>query len=154
VALTAHAGEGEREKCLSCGMDDYLAKPITRTALEQMLRRFLALKEGLFDRRLALEQLDGDEELLQELLALFLDEAPKRLAALEAGRRLGEPDQVREAAHALKGMAAQIGAAGLKDQAASIERKAKAGEIDSAAIQGLAQTLSKLLASLQEEVHG
>jgi PAS domain S-box-containing protein len=154
VALTAHAGEGEREKCLSCGMDDYLAKPITRTALEQMLRRFLALKERLFDRRLALEQLDGDEELLQELLALFLDEAPKRLAALEAGRRLGEPDQVREAAHALKGMAAQIGAAGLKDQAASIERKAKAGEIDSAAIQSLAQTLSKLLASLQEEVHG
>ncbi len=150
VALTAHAGEGEREKCLSCGMDDYLAKPITRQALEQMLMRFLELKESLFDRRLALQQLEGDEELLQELLALFLDEAPKRLAALEEGRRLGELEQVREAAHALKGMAGQIGALTLKDQAASIERKAKAGEIDCAGI----QTLSKLLASLQEEIHG
>lgn len=163
VALTAHAGEGEREKCLSCGMDEYLAKPISRQALEQMLVRFLGPPKGalvgaplLFDRNLALQNLDGDEELLAELIALFLEEAPKRLAALEEAQRRGDLTALKEAAHTLKGMAAQIGAVRLKEQAAGLEQIAKQGTGDPSGehTQRLAQTLHELLPLLKERACG
>ncbi len=41
IAMTANAMVGDREKCLSCGMDDYMSKPLNRSMIEQMLRKWL-----------------------------------------------------------------------------------------------------------------
>jgi CheY-like chemotaxis protein len=41
IAVTANAMEGDRERCLSAGMDDYLAKPVTMAALDEALRKWL-----------------------------------------------------------------------------------------------------------------
>ena len=43
VAMTANAAEGDRERCLGAGMDDYLPKPIAREALAALLRHYLPL---------------------------------------------------------------------------------------------------------------
>ena len=45
VAMTANAMAGDRERCLAAGMDDYISKPLDRTALEQILRRWLPATE-------------------------------------------------------------------------------------------------------------
>ena len=44
VAMTAHAMKGDRERCLDCGMDDYVAKPIQRKELDEVLARMDAIR--------------------------------------------------------------------------------------------------------------
>jgi CheY-like chemotaxis protein len=39
VAMTANAMRGDRERCVSCGMDDYISKPISRRSLEEAIER-------------------------------------------------------------------------------------------------------------------
>jgi CheY-like chemotaxis protein len=41
VAMTAHAMKGDRERCLTAGMDDYLPKPLDESAVEEVLTRIL-----------------------------------------------------------------------------------------------------------------
>lgn len=40
IAVTANALKGDKERCISCGMDDYISKPITRESLEDSLRKW------------------------------------------------------------------------------------------------------------------
>ncbi|WP_075880746.1 ATP-binding protein [Vreelandella massiliensis] len=156
VAMTAGGMQGDRQRCLAAGMDDYLTKPLTLDALSQMLKRHVSddthsdVDESPPPRRESpasplvdepiLAQLEatlGRESVVQ-LVALFQDQANAYLQQLRAS--LDNPPRVAHLAHQLRGEAASIGAKALADAALELERQAVA----QAPLTAVWQTLSRL----------
>jgi HPt (histidine-containing phosphotransfer) domain-containing protein len=90
----------------------------------------------------ALRWVDGDRELLTELIAIFLEDCPKRLQELDHAVKEDNASGVRQAAHSLKGMVAGFHASSAHGLAAEMEGLGKAGD--------LSKTLG-LLSALQLE---
>jgi HPt (histidine-containing phosphotransfer) domain-containing protein len=158
VALTAIAVKGDRERCLAAGMDDYLTKPFTPDQIGAMLARWLApltharpaAEDGpvvpipseprdpapidlktLDDlRRL---QRDGHPDIVERVIALFLESAPRLLQDLEQGATGGDMALLRRASHTLKSESANVGAVPLSSLCKELEEIAHADDRDGAA---------------------
>ena len=151
VAMTAHAMESDRQRCLDAGMDDYISKPVNPGALfavvEQAGRPADAVPPGSgpdadadrpgamasFDEAELLERTSGSAEIAAEVMRLFLDDCPVRLSAIEAAVRSGDAEELRLAAHALKGAAGNLSATGTCQAADALERIGAEGRMDAAA---------------------
>jgi two-component system sensor histidine kinase/response regulator len=147
VAVTANAMPGDREKCLRCGMDDYLAKPIEPDALAQVLAKWLGrpnLKEtgsplkkaapsagdNVFNRAGLLKRLAGNQGLAERLVKEFLDDTPSQLCILRKQLEDGDATGARRQAHKLKGAAATLSAGALREAALQAEQAAMAGQLN------------------------
>ncbi|MCC6490081.1 MAG: response regulator, partial [Candidatus Hydrogenedentes bacterium] len=142
VALTAHAMQGDRDRYLAAGMDDYLPKPVRPEALAEVIGRFLEDdSEGgfsrpsvlnparrAFDRAALLSRLDGDSKLVEELLGLFLQDFEGRLAGLRGAIAACDAAAVATLAHTLKGSASNIEAQAIAGAAKQIEASAVDGD--------------------------
>lgn len=137
IALTASTAQGERERCLAAGMDDYLSKPIRPQILSEVLARWLpASTEAqsetdsapLEDELEAVHAMFGAD--FSELVHLYQRDTPPRIEALH--RAYGERNcpLVAKVAHALGGSSASIGATGLSGLCKSLETRAKEGALD------------------------
>ncbi|WP_022662182.1 Hpt domain-containing protein [Paucidesulfovibrio longus] len=82
-----------------------------------------------FDAERLMESLDNDEELLEELLRAYVEDAPLRLAALTRGVEEGDAAAVVTAAHSLKGMTGVIRIAALEQKALELEMAGRSGNI-------------------------
>jgi signal transduction histidine kinase/CheY-like chemotaxis protein/HPt (histidine-containing phosphotransfer) domain-containing protein len=144
VALTAGAVDGDRDRCLAAGMDDYLSKPFSLEQLQAILRRWLQpAKPKASERRVAcvdrevLDQVktlapqDG-EALVRKVIAIFLEDAPKRVRALREAVVRKDTEEAGRAAHALKSASANVGAIVMAESCGALEAFARAGSIEHA----------------------
>ena len=162
IALTANVLDGERKKCLAAGMDDYLSKPIVTEQLTAVLASRLgnqpaeitptlsvapaASDQAVWDAVAALDNLDGDSALLDEMIALFLIEGPKQLAELSRVQAEGDLPVLARAAHTIKGTVSCFFAAPAKDCASVLEQAARSGQ--SADYQAMTDALTNAVTDL------
>ena len=173
VAMTANAVHGDREACLAAGMDDYLAKPVSFDGIQRALGAWLPgfvaeagdagpdtvpttaeMEEPTMtileaETLTALQALsDDDDDLLQELVDIYLAEAPALIRAIRAASAEGDAEGLERAAHSLKGSSANMGALRLASKALALEELGRAGSIDGAS------ELAAELDALFEEASG
>jgi two-component system sensor histidine kinase/response regulator len=135
IAMTAHALLGDRERCLASGMDGYVSKPISLAKLIAEVDRVspaLAKNQSLDEVQLR-KRLEGNEELLVELVQLFLDDAPKQIREIHSALADGDALRLENAAHGLKGSAASLGADPLAAAALKLEFRGRKGQLSGAA---------------------
>jgi CheY-like chemotaxis protein len=169
VALTANALVGDADICRAAGMDDHLAKPYSRRQLASIMARWLpahlversadaehshpvplivtalSTADGKLDRR-ALDNIraidsDGGSALLDEMIGMYLEEAPRHLSKLNVALLRQDAAEIGLVAHAFKSASQNVGANQLGDLCRELERQGKAGEIADAA--DLVQALEK-----------
>jgi CheY-like chemotaxis protein len=136
VAMTAHAMNGDRERCVAAGMDGYLSKPLDPQMLFAIAEGGLPLAGPAdatgFDRSAILERLDGNEALLSDVIGLFLADGPARLRSIKAAIDGKDSQAIQREAHALKSAAGNLSALGLFNAAQILERIGAEGRLDAA----------------------
>jgi CheY-like chemotaxis protein/HPt (histidine-containing phosphotransfer) domain-containing protein len=172
VAMTAHAMKGDKERCLEAGMDDYVAKPIRRKDLADVLARIVerflteAPADGgsaatsatdadggsgmILDEASLLEECDGDKSLLGRMVEIFDRDAGERLPRLREAVRTGAAEAVKQEAHALKGGIGTFYAKAAYDTAYALEKMGADGDLSNA--QATLQTLESQLRSLRQKL--
>jgi TMAO reductase system sensor TorS len=151
VALTANAMEGDRERCLACGMDDYLSKPFKPAQLYATLARGLpageprarpvaaaaapalaAMAKTLEINAIAQIRAAGGSDadrLLEKVLRLYCDSVPQMLKSMQEAAGKGDCVALQRAAHALKSSSHNVGAVRFASLCRDLETAARAGQI-------------------------
>ncbi len=85
----------------------------------------------LFDRAALLARLMGDDELVDEVVDIYLEDIPTRIEALRECLEAGDAAGAERQAHTIKGASANVGSDALRDLAADLERAGKKGDLES-----------------------
>ena len=151
VAMTANAMEGERQRCLDHGMDDYISKPFRTQEVKEVLSRLIAEgnDEGTGgeasgdgeEQVLAavdqeaidgLRELIGDEEQFHEMIHLYLEDALCHIRTMREALAASDAPALERAAHQLKGSSGSFGTLGMVGLCQELETQACAGTLGEA----------------------
>jgi len=133
IAMTAHAMNGDQERCLAAGMDAYLSKPVNSGDLFRILESYLqgeraprpvpavpVLESIPIDPRLHDDVCAGAPGLVGDIVKLFLQLAPERMEKLQTALLAGECDAVAAEAGLIHQSAQRISASPVADRARRI----------------------------------
>jgi CheY-like chemotaxis protein len=149
IALTAHAMDSDRERCLEAGMDGFLAKPFRAEELFAVLEQMVphgsvsgapaeaALEDPrpvVFDREDGLTRVEGMLDVLAEMAELFLEEARMLSEAIVDGFDRNDLTAIAGASHRIKGSSGLLGATGTFRAARDLNDIAKAGDLQGATV--------------------
>jgi len=156
IAMTANVMQGDRERCLAAGMNDYVSKPISPSALAEALDKWLpqeitAAKQAagqpeqvgpvtaaeaekpVFDQTGMLARMMDDEELARRVAEGFLEDLPTQIMVLKEFLAAGDAAGTERQAHSIKGASANVGGEALRQVAFAMEQAAKVGKLQSVA---------------------
>jgi CheY-like chemotaxis protein/HPt (histidine-containing phosphotransfer) domain-containing protein len=159
VAMTAHAMNGDRERCLQAGMDAYISKPVQPAHLVSTIEKHLDASAhqpvsraanppaSPIERVLTDRLMNGDSELMTGMLQLFLQIAPERLEKLENAAARADSGTLAQEAKMISAAAEQLASQGLGDCAQRIELAASNGDFEQVKV--YLETLRREIRSLE-----
>lgn len=169
IAMTANAMRGDKERYLNAGMDGYISKPTNSSTLFSAIDKCLKetgkgylmapnpqeLEEQL-DRDSLLARVEGDQELLKEMVQLFAGDAPLLLETMRDALQQSDMALLERSAHSMKGAAGNLSANFVMAAALQLEKSAKESDLEAskAYLTNLEQAVSRLLPALAEICHG
>ena len=160
IAMTAAAMQGDREKCLAAGMDDYITKPVRPELIAAVLEKWMTASPGGAPETLAASSLapesgedealdshqvellrsldEGDGEVLAELVSEYTEQSARQRDALVHAIEVGDPAAVESLAHSLRGASANVGATRLARICGELEARGR--DRDTAGARELCET--------------
>ncbi|MCW3072879.1 MAG: hypothetical protein JWO44_2769 [Bacteroidetes bacterium] len=128
IAMTAHAMEDEKVRCIELGMNDYISKPFKARDLYERIMKLLQPGEAyvqkasgknivlesdaggkLLDLSWLMRLSGGDRKFVKEVLEIFIHDAPLELKKIEEGIRSKNYPQIRTSAHTMKSSVRLLG---------------------------------------------
>ncbi len=178
VAMTANVMQGDREKVLAAGMNDYIPKPVDIRLLAETVERWLAAdttsarrpaehvaaddapepgsapgREAVtFDAGGVLSLMGGDRDMMAQLLPEMLDGIDEELGNLRKALAHGDRTAAARSAHTLKGLCASAGGLRARQKAVAVEAVARTGNLDEA--EAALPELQAQIAALRAAVAG
>ncbi|NND02602.1 MAG: PAS domain S-box protein [Acidimicrobiia bacterium] len=159
VALTAHAMESDRKRCLAAGMDAYISKPFVADELyatiEQLAdfdpdRKLAIVKPPAIDVATALDRVEGERSFYVEIISIFLEEYPATYEGLSEAVSSGDIDRIAAYSHKLAGNLGTIAAEAAFEVAQKLKDLARVGNLEP--IPGVWDSLREELERLEPEL--
>jgi PAS domain S-box-containing protein len=159
VAMTAHAMQGDRQKCLDAGMDGYLSKPLDPKSFLQTVEASVTAPvggqkavegesdldggAGQLDAKALLDRFSGNKKLLRTIVGTFREDCPKMMARIRTALAAHDPAALADGSHALKGSVGNFGHSPALETARQMEKNARQGKLEGA---------WELYATLEDEI--
>jgi len=140
IAVTANAYKKDLDRCIDCGMNDYIVKPIQQETLARILNKYCenskvntpskkflsdADNAGLIDLNHIASYVGDNQNEIQMVLTIFTNDIDPQLNALKKAIDKEDHSEIEKIAHGMKGACADIGSSRIKESVSTIEQCAK-----------------------------